>query len=112
MEYAKNFLEDESKDWWEKNPKLFYLLGHSYEFNDEDDWEIIEQFAQHVGGRADVWYATNGEIYSYVQAFDKLEYSSDGRLVYNPSAIDLYVCYFKKNYIIPSGKTIVVDPKY
>jgi hypothetical protein len=73
---------------------------------------VIEQFAKYIGNREDVRYATNGEIYSYVNAFDSLQYSADGRLVYNPSAIDLYVCYFKKNYIIPAGKTIVVDPKY
>ena len=105
MQLAESFIECElPKNFWYHTPKLFYLWGHSYEFNDNDNWNVIEEFAKFIGNREDVWYATNGEIYSYVKAFDSLQYSADGRLVYNPSAIDLYVCYFKKNYIIPSGK--------
>ena len=35
-------------------PKLFYLWGHSYEFNDNNNWEIIENFAKKVSGREDI----------------------------------------------------------
>lgn len=113
MELAKTFVEcGTPRNFWYDTPKLFYLWGHSYEFNDDDNWDIIEKFAKYIGNREDIWYATNGEVYAYVQAFDRLQFSSDGRLVHNPSAIDVYMCYFKKNYVVPAGKTIVVDPKY
>lgn len=84
-------------------PKLFYLWGHSYEFNDSDNWEIIENFAKKVGNRDDIWYATNGEVYDYVKAFECLEYSVDGKIIKNPTDTDVYLCYFGKNILIKAG---------
>lgn len=77
--------------YWGRNPKLFYLWGHSYEFNNNDNWNVIEDFAEKAGNRDDVWYATNGEIYDYVRAFENLEFSVDAKIVYNPSDIDVYL---------------------
>ena len=57
----------------------------------------------------DIWYATNGEIYDYVQAYQKLRFSAAGDFVYNPSAMDVYICYFGKNYKIPSGATMDLE---
>ena len=45
---------------------MFYLWGHSYEFDENDNRDVIEKFAEFVGGRDDIWYATNIEIYDYV----------------------------------------------
>lgn len=47
-------------------PKLFHVWGHSYELADNDNWDIIERLAETVGGREDVWYATNIEICSSI----------------------------------------------
>ena len=114
MELAKAFVE-ESDDlgyfWW-KGPMLFYLWGHSYEFDGGNNWEIIEEFAKYMGGREDIWYATNGEIYEYVQAYDRLEFSADGGYIHNPSAIDVYICYFRRNYLVPAGQTVKADTSY
>ena len=49
--------------------------------------EIIEEFAEYMGGRDDIWYATNIEIYDYVQAYERLIWTADAGRVYNPSAI-------------------------
>ena len=87
-------------------PLLFYLWGHSYEFHDNDNWEVIEKFAEKAGGREDVWYATNGEIYEYVKAFEALRYSVSGEYIHNPSAIDVYLEYRGKQQLVPSGKTV------
>lgn len=74
----------------EMNPKdapwLFYVWGHSYEFEDKDNWEVIERFCERVSGREDVWYATNIEIYDYVQAYNSLRYSNDMKIMHNPTA--------------------------
>lgn len=101
------FLDDTpARHCFHDRPRLFYLWGHSYEFNDNDNWEIIEEFAKRAGGRDDVWYATNIEIYDYVQAYNSLVYSADGTSIYNPSAIDVYTNYFGHQVMIPAGKTV------
>ncbi len=41
------------------NPQMFYVWGHSYEFDQLDNWDVMDQFAQQMTGREDVWYATN-----------------------------------------------------
>lgn len=71
--------------------QLFYLWGHSYEFEAKDNWNVIEQFAEYVGGKDDIWYATNIEIYDYVEAFNRLQWSADMTMVHNPSAISVWV---------------------
>lgn len=106
MELAKQFVESGKQSyWWSNQAKLFYLWGHSYEFDNNDNWNVIEEFAEYVGGREDIWYATNGEIYNYLQACDRLEFSMDGTFVYNPSCIDVYIDYFGKNFIINAGQS-------
>ena len=107
MELAKTFVEAEpARNLWYDKPMLFYLWGHSYEFDDRDNWNVIEEFAEYVGGREDIWYATNGEIYDYVKAFERLRYSVAGTFVQNPSALDVYLCWRGKNVLVPAGKTV------
>lgn len=73
-------------------PMLFYVWGHAYEFDGDQNWEVIEELVQYLSGHADkIWFATNGEIIEYVTAYRRLEYSVDGALVYNPSAIDVMI---------------------
>lgn len=109
MELAEEFLNGEPKKYfWANTPKLFYLWGHSYEFDNNNNWEVIEKFCEFVGGREDVWYATNGEIYDYVTAYDRLEFSVDENYVYNPSAIDVYLSYFNNKIVVPAGKTVKI----
>ena len=86
---------------------MFYLWGHSYEFDNNDNWNVIEEFAEYVGNRTDIWYATNGEIYEYLQACERLEFSIDGNFVYNPSAIDVYIDLGKET-VVPAGKTVKI----
>ena len=63
-----------------------------------------------MGGRDDIWYATNGETYDYVEAFKSLRFSAEGTRVYNPSALDVYREWGRgKQYLIPSGKTVELD---
>jgi len=109
MELAKKFIESpESKYYWSKKPQLFYLWGHSYEFNDEDNWEIIEEFATYMGNRDNVWYATNGEIYNYVKAYDSLMWGADGKRVYNPSVYDIFINYYDNEYVIHPGDDVKI----
>ena len=112
MDFAREFVEyTPGASYMSQKPLLFYLWGHSYEFNDKDNWHVIENFCEYMGGREDVWYATNIDVVRYTEAFDALEFSADGSMIYNPTNIDVYVHYFTNDYVIPKGETVKVVPK-
>ena len=54
-------------------------------------------------------YATNNEIYKYAQAFDRLQFSANGEMVYNPSVLDVYIRYFGKQYLVPAGEKVMLE---
>lgn len=110
MELAKELVEWQPRGYYLDNvPKLFYLWGHSFEFDEDDNWNVIEEFSAYIGGREDIWYATNGEIYQYAQAFERLQFSANGELVYNPSVVDVYIRYFGKQYLVPAGERVILE---
>ena len=82
---------DSFLDAGNRRPLLFYLWGHSYEFDDCNNWDVIETFCERMGGHEDVWYATNMEIYRYVTAYRALEATVDGTTLYNPTATDVFL---------------------
>lgn len=88
---------------------LFFVWGHSFEFEENNNWEIIENFVRKVGGREDVWYAANIQIYEYVQAYRSLVFSIDGERVYNPSAIPVWIELRGKTYKIQPAQTLHFD---
>ena len=45
-------------------PKLFYIWGHSYEFDFDDGWTRFERFCARIAGRSDIAYLTNREALS------------------------------------------------
>lgn len=85
---------------------LFYLWGHSYEFDRNENWDRIERFCAEASGDPDTWYATNIEIYDYVMALRALEFSADRTLVYNPTATNVWVTVDREPVEIPAGKTV------
>lgn len=87
-------------------PAMFYLWGHSYEFERDDNWHVIEAFAEKMGGRSDVWYATNIQICRYVCAWNALRWSCDGSLVENPSAQDVWLSNNERTVCVPAGDSI------
>ncbi len=110
MELVDKFLSEPVSDrFWHKYPRLFYLWGHSYEFNNNNNWELLEKFCEKIGNRDDVWYATNMEVYEYVKAFDNLRFTADGKLVSNTSNIDVYAFLDGKNVLIPKYQTIEIE---
>lgn len=57
FELGKEFLASE-----EDEPRLFYIWGHSYEFDAWDFWERFEEFCRMLGGHEEVFYGTNREV--------------------------------------------------
>ncbi len=71
---------------------LMYVWGHSYEFGNSGDWGVIEAFVDKMAGREEIWYASNMEIYTYLQAVRGQEFSADGNTIHNPFAVSVWVC--------------------
>ena len=104
MELAKKFMAFNVAN----DAKLFYLWGHSYEFDGDNNWHVIEEFAKFMGEQEGVWHATNIEVYDYVEAYRRLVVSYDGRLVYNPSVVSVWFAFAGKTYEIHAGETLVL----
>ena len=103
MELAEDFCTREARFG---RPQLFYLWGHSYEFDIHGNWERMESFLAYVSGYRDsIWMATNGEICAYLSAWDRLIFSADGKRAYNPSAGELWIDASGRICRIPSGET-------
>ena len=73
-------------------PMLYYIWGHSYEFERDHTWEQMESLCRRLAGRDDIWYVTNIDYYHYLQAARRLVYSAQGDRVYNPTGIKVWVC--------------------
>ena len=67
---------------------------------------MIEEFAEYIGGKDDIWYATNIEVYDYIAAYKQLQFSADGTKVYNPTAMVLYFEDGGVAYSVAPGQSI------
>jgi len=111
MEYIDKFinLDVSSQYIASRTPKLFYMWGHSFEFEGKQNWDHLEKLCQKLSGHNDVWYATNIEIHDYVKAYDSLIYSADGTTVYNPTLFTIWFDIDRTLYSIKPGETINIS---
>lgn len=87
--------------------RLFYLWGHAYEFDQRDNWERAEEIFSYVNRYgAEIWFATNGEIRDYTEAFRRLEFSADGGLAVNRTALDVWLLADGSAVCVPAGETV------
>ena len=70
---------------------MMYVWGHSYEFTDRDNWNVMEEFCEFIGGRDDIWYATNIEIVDYLEDAKRMIYTAAGDYAYNPNAQSVWI---------------------
>jgi peptidoglycan/xylan/chitin deacetylase (PgdA/CDA1 family) len=103
IENGKRFLELKKKQYL----YMMYVWGHSYEFdnrdNYHDNWSLIEEFCDMMGGQDDIWYATNIEIVDYMDVVKMAQFAADGSFVYNPCAKSLWLCVEDDNFIEVKG---------
>lgn len=90
-------------------PRLFYMWGHSYEFDSNNNWERLDEICDKLAGHDDIWYATNIEIYNYVTAYNSLVYSADGTIIYNPTLYEIWFDADGKIYKILPGETLKIN---
>lgn len=108
MKNVDQLLHNITKAPWRVG-SLLYIWGHSYEFRPQNDnnWELIETVCQKLAEFSDsIWFATNIEVVDYKNALDRIKISADEKIVYNPSAIDLWVSCDNEPMKIPAGATV------
>lgn len=102
LDYAGTFAEFQKKQYL----KCLYVWGHSYEFDRDDNWGLMEEFCTYMGGREDIWYATNIEIIDYMEAGRRLQYGAAGDFVYNPSAQTVWISVDDVPLAVAGGQTV------
>lgn len=104
-ELTERFLSDEVTE----ASYMFYVWGHTFEFDQQNNWDIIENLFEKVSGKEDeIWYATNGEICQYHNAYKSLVFSAGMDRAYNPSSIDLWVEIDRKMIHLPAGEVTML----
>ena len=88
--------------------QLFYLWGHAYEFEANENWQVIEDFAAKMGGHEDIWYATNIEIVDYLNAAHQLRTSADGMTLHNPTTTAVWLSTEKAEVCVNAGETVSI----
>lgn len=91
---VKKFLYNVEKAPWRAGGVL-YIWGHSYELDNRSfpvGWEQLEGVLASLADDSDgIWFATNIEIYDYVNAIKSLRRSADGKTVYNPTDTAVWI---------------------
>ncbi len=102
LDYARQYdnLPDDGK------LKYFSFGLHAFDYNNK--WHILEEFCNRYGYRSDsFWYATDREIYDYVNAVNGLIINGDK--VTNNSDITLYVKVGDKNEVVAPNSTVKLE---
>ena len=104
-------IADRYKDYnpWGGVISLCYIWGHSYEFNRDNNWHVIEEFCQKLAHHPDIWYASNIEIVRYLQAYRTAASSLDCTRFCNTSAVTLYLMVNGQKVKLAPGETLRVD---
>lgn len=103
MELGHQFVEDAKKQYL----RLMYVWGHSYEFTNNDNWNVIEEFCELVGGRDDIWYAANIQIVDYMDVVKMAQFAADNSFVYNPCVQSLWLAVEDDEIVeVKGGETV------
>ncbi len=97
--FGKRFLELHKSQYL----YMMYVWGHSFEFDRNDNWNVIEEFCEMMSGHDDIWYATNIEIVDYDKVFNNLQFAADNSFVYNPSVQSAWLKVNDKRYVEVKG---------
>lgn len=100
MDLCRKFVADHKTQYI----YMFYVWGHSYEFERDNNWYILEDLVKEVSGHDDIWYATNIDIVDYVDAASRIQVSVNGDFAYNPNAISVFLEVDKKIVELKPGE--------
>ena len=101
MERASRFVRESFN-----SNAIFCLYGHSFEFANDHNWEVLENFCDFMKGRSDIWYASCIEIFDYIDASKALRYTSDCSVVQNPTAAEIWLQIGDRTATVRPGGTL------
>ena len=87
---------------------LFFLMGHSFEFDQKGNWDLMETFAERMGGHDDIWYATNIVIFDYISAYHSVRFNLAQTIAENPTATDVWINKNGKIHLLAAGRTTLL----
>ena len=111
MEYIDEFLAldcETPRSNVNRMPRLFYVWGHSCEFDKDNNWDRLEEICQKLSNNKEIWYATNIEIYDYVKAYESLVMSADRTIIHNPTSITVWFNIDGNTYSVDPGETLKI----
>lgn len=110
LELADKFCELSEENCTNDNawPKLFYAWGHAYGIGG-DLGEKLRALCDKIANKDDTWYATNIEIYDYVNAYRSLIFSADGTICYNPTLYKIWFVVDGKHFSIEPNETLYLN---
>jgi hypothetical protein len=91
-----------------RDPYVMLVWGHSFEFDRDDSWGVIEEFCRQVQGDSDIWYASCGELVDYLAALRGLARGADNDVFFNPSCQPVWIWASGRLVEIGSGATVRV----
>ena len=103
---GRAFLADEPGD----EPMLCYIWGHTFEFDNDGNWDVMERFCALFDGHDEIWRATNIEIRDYLAAARSLVWSVSRESVSNPTATDIHGFIDGRPCVIRAGKIETRNP--
>lgn len=85
---------------------VFYVWGHSIEFESKKDWAALERIYKPLSGHAQAWYCTNIELFDYEAARKRIVIAANRASALNPSGIPVWLKVDGHLVEIPAGQTI------
>lgn len=88
---------------------LLDIWGHSWENEgDGNRWKKLEAVFKMLSNRKDIHFTTQINLVDYIKAYNHLKLSVNQNLVYNPSAVNLYIKVANKVFKVPAGEQVML----
>ncbi len=72
LEYLDAYLKLKSEEL-----SLFYVWGHSWEFDTKYRWHNMIEFCEKIGAAKDIWSVGNGELTNYLLAINSIQITTN-----------------------------------
>lgn len=89
---------------------LLYIWGHTYEFENQNNWEVLLSIIKELDNQEDIAYLTNIEIYEYLNALKNVIINCN-KLI-NNSSVDLYLKIDGKNRILTANSMLELEGEF
>lgn len=112
--FSRTVLKEKANEFteyfeWIRDLPIMQVWGHSYELENNDHWDILENFCKYISSFQNIWFATNIEVVNYIDALKRLRFTYDCTAVYNPSAQDVWIGVNDKPIKINSGERRILE---